>query len=222
MIDLKKNNLSGIFMKGFQNCMRFDNYLNCMDLSHNNIDEESLLDFLGNNCLTGNSSYTSIDISYNPGANPKIKKQMALAMLRNISLFRNMNIKVNSEYLIKRALKVDSIPCKIYKLLGMRFKNEKVSIHDKRCEHKHESDDESDHDGHHQEDSDPIRKRKRAPEISIDLTMTSKSSPAGKTNHVYAQNNTKEEPVDFVQSADQLHSSSSVPQLRKQKNRVGP
>jgi len=114
MVDLRKNNLSGIFMKCFQNCMRFDNYMNCIDLSHNNIDEESLLDFLGNNCLTGNSSYTSIDVSYNPGTNEKIKKQIALAMLRNISLYKNMNIKVNTDYCVRRALKIDTIPSKIY------------------------------------------------------------------------------------------------------------
>ena len=94
--------------------MRFDNYMNCIDLSHNNIDEESLLDFLGNNCLTGNSSYTSIDVSYNPGTNEKIKKQIALAMLRNISLYKNMNIKVNTDYCVRRALKIDTIPSKIY------------------------------------------------------------------------------------------------------------
>ena len=106
--------------------MSFDNYMNCIDLSHNDIDEENLLDFIGNNCLTGNTSYTSIDLSYNPGTNEKIKKQIALAMLRNISLYKNMNIKVNSDYCIQRALKINTIPPETYKLLGMKFRNEKV------------------------------------------------------------------------------------------------
>lgn len=74
MVDLRRNNLGSIFMKCFQNCMRFDSYLNCMDLSHNQITQDSLLDFLGSNSLTANTSFISLDISYNPGCNDKIKK----------------------------------------------------------------------------------------------------------------------------------------------------
>lgn len=124
-------------------------------------------------------------------------------MLRNISLFKNKKLRINTKFCIKRALKVDTIPPKIYTLLGMKFKGGHICIHDKND---HKSKMREDHE--HSDDEKPkkvpkSRARKTLPLISVDESPTlSNKSPTSKglTANFAA---TKEEPVDFEGTMDQ-------------------
>lgn len=49
---LKKNKFSNVFAKLLQNCLRFDSYIKCIDLSHNRIGKKELTALLDSNSLT--------------------------------------------------------------------------------------------------------------------------------------------------------------------------
>jgi len=56
-----------------------------IDLSHNQIQHQDLLNLVNSNVLAENNSLISLDVSFNPGTTDEIRQKIALDMLRNIS-----------------------------------------------------------------------------------------------------------------------------------------
>ena len=83
-IDLRQNQLSDGFGECLQGCLRFDKYMEAIDLSHNNMSKSCLINIV-QLALRENNSLISIDLRFNLGSTSPIMKQVALCMLKNIS-----------------------------------------------------------------------------------------------------------------------------------------
>ena len=51
-LSLRKNKFSNVFARLLQNCLKFDSYIKCIDLSHNRIGKKELNALLDSNSLT--------------------------------------------------------------------------------------------------------------------------------------------------------------------------
>lgn len=88
IIELKKNKLGSPFMIQFQRCVEFDRYLKSVDLSHNTIGYDEIKRMLKKKSLFENNNLLSLDLRFNPGATPKILKNVALQLLKNLQLLQ--------------------------------------------------------------------------------------------------------------------------------------
>ncbi len=89
-----------------------------MDLSGNRIGKFGLkvLMKLG---LLENESVICFDARLNPGFTPKLKKQFALCMLKNIDKLRNKGLNINKEWLVPELYSFEIKPS-ILKSLGLK------------------------------------------------------------------------------------------------------
>lgn len=92
-INLRRNKFKDGFALALQKCLQSDKYIRSMDLSGNRIGKFGLkvLMKLG---LLENQSVICFDARLNPGFTPKIKKQFALCMLKNIEILRNKGLTI--------------------------------------------------------------------------------------------------------------------------------
>jgi hypothetical protein len=68
--------------------------------------------------LRENTSLICFDARYNPGCNEKLRKQIALCLLRNIETLRNKNVEIKDEWMRPEVLTF-KIPTRILEELGI-------------------------------------------------------------------------------------------------------
>ena len=104
-------------MLNLSNCLRYDRFLKVIDVSGNFITESSLRHFLKHS-LQENNSLISFVASKNPGLNDKMKKKIALCLLKNIEYIRNQGIDIKPEWIKKESI-MFKIPKRIMDTLGI-------------------------------------------------------------------------------------------------------
>lgn len=112
---LKRNQLGKQFIELLSKCIRYDRFLKTMDLSNNCIEDFKVLVKYG---LKENTSLVNVDIIGNPGCNEKIRKQVALCLLKNLEIVKRSGIEVKDEW-IKVENLTFKIPQKILDTLGI-------------------------------------------------------------------------------------------------------
>ena len=104
-------------MLNLSNCLRYDRFLKVIDVSGNFITESSLRHFLKHS-LQENNSLISFVASKNPGLNDKMKKKIALCLLKNIEYIRNQGIDIKPEWIKKESI-MFKIPKRIMDTLSI-------------------------------------------------------------------------------------------------------
>lgn len=78
--------------------------------------------------LFENNNLLSLDLRFNPGATPKVLKNLALQLLKNLQLLQASGQKVEAKFLRGRVLFVPGIPNSIYHNLGIRTNKTKTEV----------------------------------------------------------------------------------------------
>ena len=95
---LRKNRLANDFAESLQRCLRFDEFVKVIDLSHNKMSEQSMVDIICN-ALNDNHSVLSIDFRYNTGTTKQILYHTALSLLKNIAIYKKNSLNFNKEWI---------------------------------------------------------------------------------------------------------------------------
>lgn len=85
-------------MEALSNTLRYDRFIKVIDISFNLASEEQLKHFIKHS-LKENTSLVSFVASRNPGFTEKIKKQIALCLLKNIDNFRTTGVEIKDEWI---------------------------------------------------------------------------------------------------------------------------
>ena len=114
---LKRNNLGVQFMEGLSNCLRYDRFIKCIDVSYNLANEESIKHLIKFS-LQENNTLVSLSLVGNPGLTEKARKQIALCLLKNIDQFKSNGVEVKEEWIRPENLTF-KIPQRILDHLGI-------------------------------------------------------------------------------------------------------
>jgi len=93
-IHLRRNQFNDKFALALQKTLYSDKYIRSIDLSGNRIRNYGLKVLLKLGLLE-NNSVICFDARLNPGFTPKLKKQFAICMLKNIEKLRNKGLEIN-------------------------------------------------------------------------------------------------------------------------------
>ena len=118
ILSLKKNHLTDLFGKSLMSCIRFDKYMKVVDISHNRFSTNCLKHLVAQS-LRENTSLVSVDVRFNPGASQSILKQVALCMLKNISVHRKKFFTLKDSWVSPKVIQHYEIPEKIYEGLNL-------------------------------------------------------------------------------------------------------
>jgi len=108
-IILRRNQFNDVFALALQKILYSEKYIKNIDLSGNRIRTYGLTVLLKVGLLQ-NESIICFDTRLNPGLTPKLKKQFALCMLKNIEILRNKGLEINKEWLVPELYSFDITP----------------------------------------------------------------------------------------------------------------
>jgi hypothetical protein len=98
-------------------CLKYDRFLKVIDISGNKFTTESLKELV-KYALKENATLISLDITNSPGCTEKLRKQVALCLLKNIDQMNRSGIEVKSEW-IRPDILTFKIPNRIIEALGI-------------------------------------------------------------------------------------------------------
>lgn len=76
-----------IFIEALSTSLKYDRFLKVIDLSQNLVPEAPLKTLI-RQALRENNSLVNFNVNKNPGLTDKLKKQIALCLLKNIEAFK--------------------------------------------------------------------------------------------------------------------------------------
>jgi hypothetical protein len=116
-IVLKRNKLGAEFMEALSVTLRHDRFIKVIDVSQNLINEQSFK-YLVNHSLQENTTLTTFEVQGNPGLSDKLRKQIALCLLKNIDCQRTLGIDLKPHWIRKESL-MFKIPKRILNEIGL-------------------------------------------------------------------------------------------------------
>lgn len=113
---MKRNNLGDDFLEALSNCLKYDRFIKVIDLSSNLITEPALKYFVKHS-LAENITLVSFSAARNPGYTDKLRKRIALCLLKNLEAYKQSGVEVKEEWVKSENLAV-KIPQRILESMG--------------------------------------------------------------------------------------------------------